>query len=236
MRIQSLEGGLDRALDDKQRPGASPVLQPAERQRTIAMVCSDPPGGHARWTLRLIAQEAVKRKLVPRVGRETIRILLQSHDLAYPGESAKWDLTGLNVGFSGTQYLQLDLGWGHGRSGKAPAPPSRKLAAIIRRLLSPAPGLPVSPDARAARGRPAPCPVRQARPVCSPRLSRTRRRATHYTITFNAAPAVTACGGFSAPSCPGGTLGVSYTAAMGTTGGTPIVTLAVTSGSLPPGL
>jgi hypothetical protein len=65
------------------------------------MVCSDPPGGQARWTVRLIAQEAVKGKLVPRVGRETIRILLQSHDLAYPGESAKWDLTGLNVGFSG---------------------------------------------------------------------------------------------------------------------------------------
>ena len=76
-----IEGGLDRALHEKQRPGATPILQPAERQRIIAMVCSDPPEGQARWTVRLIAQEAVKRKLVPRVGRETIRILLQSHDL-----------------------------------------------------------------------------------------------------------------------------------------------------------
>src|SRR5664280_942301 len=31
--------------------------------------------------VRQIAEEAVKRKLVPNVGRETIRILLQSHDL-----------------------------------------------------------------------------------------------------------------------------------------------------------
>jgi hypothetical protein len=31
--------------------------------------------------VRLIATEAVKRKLAPRVGRETIRILLQSHEL-----------------------------------------------------------------------------------------------------------------------------------------------------------
>jgi hypothetical protein len=31
--------------------------------------------------VRLIATEAVKRKLVPRVGRETIRILLEGHDL-----------------------------------------------------------------------------------------------------------------------------------------------------------
>jgi hypothetical protein len=45
------------------------------------MVCSEPPEGCARWTVRLIAQEAVKRRLVPKVGRETIRVLLESHDL-----------------------------------------------------------------------------------------------------------------------------------------------------------
>jgi hypothetical protein len=76
-----LEGGLERALYEKQRPGAIPVLEPAHKQRVVAMVCTEPPEGQARWTVRLIAQEAVKRKLVPRVGRETIRILLQSHEL-----------------------------------------------------------------------------------------------------------------------------------------------------------
>lgn len=45
------------------------------------MVCSEPPEGRARWTVRLVVQEAIKRKLVPRVGRETIRILLLDHDL-----------------------------------------------------------------------------------------------------------------------------------------------------------
>ena len=53
----------------------------SQRQRVIAMVCSDPPAGRARWTVRLVAEEAVKRKLVPKVGRETVRVLLQSHDL-----------------------------------------------------------------------------------------------------------------------------------------------------------
>ncbi len=75
------DGGLDRALYEKPRPGAVPLLSASEKQRIVAMVCSDPPGGQARWTVRLIAEEAVKRKLVPRAGRETIRILLQSHDL-----------------------------------------------------------------------------------------------------------------------------------------------------------
>ena len=75
------DGGLERALYDQQRPGAAPLLEPSQKQRIIAMVCSDPPAGRARWTVRLIAEEAVKRKLVPRAGRETIRVLLESHDL-----------------------------------------------------------------------------------------------------------------------------------------------------------
>ena len=74
-------GGLARALYERPRPGAAQVLAVADKQRIIAMVCSAPPAGVARWTVRLIAEEAVKRRLVPRVGRETIRILLQSHDL-----------------------------------------------------------------------------------------------------------------------------------------------------------
>ena len=73
--------GLERALYEKPRPGQAELLDPSEKQRIIAMVCSAPPQGRARWTVRLIAAEAVKRKLVPRVGRETIRILLESHDL-----------------------------------------------------------------------------------------------------------------------------------------------------------
>jgi len=74
-------GGVDRAVFEGPRPGAAEVLSPSDKQRIIAMVCSEPPPGTARWTVRLVAEEAVKRKLVPRVGRETIRILLQSHDL-----------------------------------------------------------------------------------------------------------------------------------------------------------
>src|ERR1700748_3379232 len=75
------EGGLERALYEKQRPGAEALLEDSQKQRIIAMGCSDPPEGFARWTVRLVAEEAVKRRLVPRVGRETVRILLLSHDL-----------------------------------------------------------------------------------------------------------------------------------------------------------
>src|ERR1700746_2698308 len=87
--------GLDGALYERQRPGAAEVLDDSQKQRLIAMVCSDPPEGRARWTVRLVAEEAVKRKLVPRVGRETIRILLLSHDLK-PWRKKMWVVADLD--------------------------------------------------------------------------------------------------------------------------------------------
>lgn len=74
-------GGLDRALYDRERPGAKPLLDESQKQRVVAMVRGNPPEGRARWTVRLVAEQAVKRKLVPRAGRETIRVLLQNQDL-----------------------------------------------------------------------------------------------------------------------------------------------------------
>ena len=74
-------GGLESALFERQGRGAEQLLDEGQKQRIIAMVCSQPPEGYARWTVRLVAEQAIKRKLVPRVGRETVRILLLSHDL-----------------------------------------------------------------------------------------------------------------------------------------------------------
>lgn len=75
------EEGLESALHEKPRPGKRRALDVKQSQRIIAMVCGSPPEGRARWSVRLIVEEAVRRKLVPRVGRETIRVLLDSHDL-----------------------------------------------------------------------------------------------------------------------------------------------------------
>lgn len=85
-----LQGGLARALYEQERPAATPWLEDSQKQRIIAMVCRDPPEGRARWTVRLVAEEAVKRRLVPRVGRETIRVLLLHHDLK-PGREKMCD-------------------------------------------------------------------------------------------------------------------------------------------------
>jgi hypothetical protein len=79
--MRYLEGGVDRALYERPRPGAKPILSVTEQLRIIATPCSAAPEGRARWT--------IKRKLVPHLGRETIRILLESHDLK-PWRERMW--------------------------------------------------------------------------------------------------------------------------------------------------
>jgi putative transposase len=75
------ESGLEAAVYEGARPGKKPALDAAQTQRVIALACGPPPSGHARWSVRLLAAEVRKRKLVPGVGREVIRIALQDHDL-----------------------------------------------------------------------------------------------------------------------------------------------------------
>src|SRR5208337_1747444 len=81
------QGGLERALFDGARPGQAPALDEEQRQRIIAVACSQPPSGRARWTVRLLTEEVIKRKLVPRVGREILRVLLEGEDLVPGGEN-----------------------------------------------------------------------------------------------------------------------------------------------------
>jgi transposase len=72
---------LEYALSDNERIGGKPLLDEKKGSTIIAMVCGPPPTGMARWSIRLIAQEAVKRGIVERVSKETIRVLLGSHEL-----------------------------------------------------------------------------------------------------------------------------------------------------------
>jgi hypothetical protein len=76
-----LESGLRKALTEDPRPKPSPMLDSAQQAALVAMVCGPPPDGRARWTVRLLAQEARRRGVVDSVGRETVRIVLARHDL-----------------------------------------------------------------------------------------------------------------------------------------------------------
>jgi hypothetical protein len=76
-----LERGLEGALTDEPRPKPDKMLDSAQQAAIVAMVCGPPPPGRARWTIVLTAQEAKRRGVVAKVGRETIRRLFLNHEL-----------------------------------------------------------------------------------------------------------------------------------------------------------
>jgi len=60
IRKEFVLGGLESALYDKPRPGAQPKITGDIEARITAIACSQPPEGHTRWTLRLLADRAVE--------------------------------------------------------------------------------------------------------------------------------------------------------------------------------
>jgi len=81
VRRRFFEEGFNSALTTRKAPGAPRLLSPAQEARIVALACSDPPKGRAKWTTELLARFAVKRGLVARVGRETIRLVLKHHGI-----------------------------------------------------------------------------------------------------------------------------------------------------------
>ena len=64
-------------LMERPRTGAPPRLTGKGAAHLIAVTCSPAPAGRERWTLRLLADEAVALGLAPSLSRETVRQLLK---------------------------------------------------------------------------------------------------------------------------------------------------------------
>ena len=76
-----IDEGLDAALFDKARPKPLPSLSVHQKQAIVALCCTPAPEGRSRWTVRLLAQEAVERGVVPKTNRESVRMILADHEL-----------------------------------------------------------------------------------------------------------------------------------------------------------
>ena len=71
------------SLDRKPRqaPPVPPKVDGGVEAHLVAICCSAAPEGRSRWTLKLLAKELVKRKLVPEVSAETVRLVLKKMNL-----------------------------------------------------------------------------------------------------------------------------------------------------------
>jgi len=69
--------GLDAALERRVHSNRKKPRPGGEGQATLATLampgCPEPPGGHARWTLRPRGDRLVELEVVDSIGRETVR-------------------------------------------------------------------------------------------------------------------------------------------------------------------
>ncbi len=77
VRLRFAEEGLQVALEDRPHALTGSELAEEQEARLIALACSEPPAGQARWTLELLVQEMLKDGIVTRVSPETVRMLLK---------------------------------------------------------------------------------------------------------------------------------------------------------------
>jgi len=72
-----VEEGLEAALRDRSRPGAQRKLDGKQEAFLIALACSPPPEGRKCWTMQLLANQLVERRVVEAISDETVRRTLK---------------------------------------------------------------------------------------------------------------------------------------------------------------
>jgi transposase len=72
--VEGFEAVLARKLSPNRQYRKLDGVQEAE---LVKLACSKPPKGRARWTLQLLADHLVERKVIGSIGREAVRTTLQ---------------------------------------------------------------------------------------------------------------------------------------------------------------
>lgn len=78
IRRQYVEQGLEAALNRRApRRVYERKLDGAQEARLVALACSTPPEGQARWSLRLLADKLVELEVAEGVSYQTVRRILK---------------------------------------------------------------------------------------------------------------------------------------------------------------
>ena len=79
-RKRFVEGNVQKAINDDPQPGKRRKLDGRGEAHLIALACSEAPEGHARWTLRLLADGLVELGVVESISHEAVRQTLKKTD------------------------------------------------------------------------------------------------------------------------------------------------------------
>ena len=83
---RGLKGTLNRKPQD--RPSKRRALDGRAEARLVALACSEPPAGRARWTLQLLADRLVELQVVGAVSADTVGRALKKTTSSRGGSSS----------------------------------------------------------------------------------------------------------------------------------------------------
>ena len=95
-------------MSEEPRPGAARKLSGKEEAFLVATACSNPPDGHARWTLSLLAGEIVRLTEHTDLSRETVRRRLAENTLK-PWLQDMWCIPQIDGSYVARMEDVLDL-------------------------------------------------------------------------------------------------------------------------------
>lgn len=90
VRQRLVEEGFEAAINRaKAKQFKSKKLDGEQEAHLVALICSSPPEGNARWALRLLADRMVELEYVESISHETIRQVLKKNELK-PWQKKEW--------------------------------------------------------------------------------------------------------------------------------------------------
>jgi len=72
------------AIERKKRevPPIEPMFDGKKEAQLIALACSEPPEGHKRWTVRLLADELVQQEIFDNISKSSVQNTLKKMNLS----------------------------------------------------------------------------------------------------------------------------------------------------------
>ena len=138
VRKQLVEEGFEAVLSRKPRalPAVARIFDGEKEAKLIALACSKPPKGRARWTLRLLENKVVELGIVDRASDSTIGRALKktlfSPIAASTGSFIEWIILSQNPARPG-ELPQLErIDSPHGHAGHEQGPHDATLVATAR--------------------------------------------------------------------------------------------------------
>jgi len=103
-----VEDGLERALSEGPRPGSPRKLSASDEALLVAVACSSPPSGQARWTLELLADEMVRLTIHETLSGDTVGRRLAEMELK-PWREKMWCIPAVNAEYVARMEDVLEL-------------------------------------------------------------------------------------------------------------------------------